>query len=264
MRWCAFLVLFIYGSSTLFASVPREAWLDELRFSSFRELSQSERMLKKAMLKNPGNPNYHFELSRVYAAYYDRKRRNNLEEAEIYLDLSEKELQIAMMAEPESIAAHYNLGVVAKRQKEYEKSREHFKTVLELSDSAADRYVRVSALMQIGSIYQEQGFYDDARDLYLIAKELDYYHPDIEAALEDLAFQEKTARRIDAAVPGRPHYRASDLVAYGNRSLAANDPAGGGLGQILPFLGMMLFQQMMQGWGSRNDEGPGGGFQDDF
>lgn len=261
MPLLALLISLIYGATSLFAAVPREVLLDDLRFSSFREIARSERALKKAMLESPGNSNYHFELSRVYAAYYDRKRRSNLREAEIYLDLSEKELQIAIMAAPASIPAHYNLGVVAKRQGEYEQSRESFKTVLELTQSAVDRYVQISALMQIGSVYQEQGFYEDARDLYLMAKELDYYHPDIEAALGDLTLKEESIRVRGSALSRDPHYRASDLVAYGHQSLAGQDGSqGSGLGQILPFLGMMLFQQMMGQFKDSDEDG----WEEDF
>ncbi len=161
------------SAQTLFAQAQQLR--NEGRFA------EAEDALLQALQEEPSNPDYHFELSNIYAALYDTwQTRPNARQAMELLNRSQRELEQVLVFQPDHLAARFNLGVVYKRQGRYEAAREEFRRVLELSPDLA------AAWYQIGSTYQDQGFWDEAEDAYLKARDLSYDPYAINDALEEL------------------------------------------------------------------------------
>ena len=224
--------------------------LKALKFDTQENLEESRRALQGALAFDPGNPDYHFELSRVYGALYDESSRaHQLTEAQL-LNFSQNELEQVLMIRPEDIPAHYNLGVIYKRRGNMEQARDKFHRVLKLSNtekSAAP--VTISAWMQIGSTYEEQGFFDDAHDAYMKARELGGNRPEIQSAIEDLKTRQnedgenqKKRGRADPWI--RQYVSGSEYAQFGSEALKAQSQ-GAGMGALLPVMGQILFQQFM-------------------
>lgn len=155
------------------------------------ELREAEDHLREAVLAEPSNPQYHFELANLYAVYHDDyKNQGDSAGAQQKMQQAAAELEQAVMIHPDFLPAHFNLGVVYKNLERYEEAREEFKEVLRLDPS------QNGALLQIGQTYEAQGFYDDAESVY---QELEEKYPDdsrIQEALSQLQ-QERYEERMD-------------------------------------------------------------------
>ena len=224
--------------------------LSELKYDTQEDLEESRRSLQSALALDPGNPDYHFELSRVYGALYDDSSRGHVSADEQFLNMSQNELEQVLMIRPDDVPARYNLGVIYKRRKKMERAREQFYRVLKLStktESAAP--VTVSSWMQIGATYEDQGFFEDARDSYMKARELGGPRPEVQVAMEDLKSRqteysgnEKNRARNDAWT--RQYVSGSEYAQFGSEALKAQTQSAG-VGALFPFVGQLLFQQFM-------------------
>ncbi len=197
------------------AGAAREAFEQGLASKNENRLDEAERNFKKAVEEEPSNADYHFELANIFALEWDNTRyaRNPLKAKES-LASAARELEQAVMIRPDFIAAHFNLGVVYKKQQKYEEARNKFKKGMELVPPGQPV---TPFLMQIASIYEDQGFYDDAEAVYKEALEKDYGNSGIRNALETLG-----ERRQSAAVRERQE-QASKLQDHWNELGAANE-----------------------------------------
>ncbi len=225
--------------------------LSELKFDTQEDLEESQRALQAALAFEPGNADYHFELSRVYGALYDDSAKNKKTENPLYLNSSQNELEQVLMIRPLDVPAHYNLGVIYKRRKKMEKARDEFRQVLKLSkqnqtESASP--VVVSAWLQIGATYEDQGFLEDARDAYMKARELGGPRPEIQSAIEDLRTKEHDEGGRQARVPmdswTRQYVGGAEYAQFGSEALKAQNQ-NAGVGALIPAVGQLLFQQFM-------------------
>ncbi len=145
------------------------------------ELRDAEDHLREAVLAEPSNPQYHFELANLYAVYHDDyKNQGDGAGARYKMQQAAAELEQAVMIHPDFLPAHFNLGVVYKNLERYEDAREEFKEVLRLDPS------QNGALLQIGQTYEAQGFYDDAESVYQELEEKFPDDPRIQEALSQL------------------------------------------------------------------------------
>ncbi len=262
LRGFAILQIFLFFSAMLYAQDqpvngapgkfdPRLV-LSELKYDTQEDLEESRRSLQNALAFDPGNPDYHFELSRVYGALYDDSARGKKELIdENLLNLSQNELEQVLMIRPQDIPAHYNLGVIYKRRKKMERARDEFRNVIKLSKNMENTAspVIISAWMQIGATYEDQGFFDDARDAYLKARELGGPRSEVLSALEDL----KT-HQVEAGVSARglgrndawtrQYVSGAEFTQFGSDALKAQ-AQNVGVGALLPVVGSLLFQQFM-------------------
>ncbi len=263
---CAFFLLIAFSlqAAENLSNVVRDKpdpqfILKALKFDNQENLEESRRVLQGALAFDPGNPDYHFELSRVYGALYDESSRaHQLVETHL-LTLSQNELEQVLMIRPEDIPAHYNLGVIYKRRGNMERARDKFRRVLKLSNaerSAAP--VTISTWMQIGSTYEDQGFFDDAKDAYMKARELGGNRPEIQSAIEDLRIRQqedgenqKTRRRADPWI--RQYVSGSEYAQFGSEALRAQSQ-NAGVGALLPVVGQILFQQFMDRRAARAEQ----------
>ncbi len=213
-------------------------------------VSQAERQFIKALEFEPANAEYHFELANVYASRYDAwKALPNHPETQMWLEKAAGELEQAVMFQPDFEAALFNLGVVYKKMGQHEKARELFKKVLILNDKNA------AAHMQIAATYEEQGFYDDAKDAYERARELDYFNPAIQTSLEnvDILKDEDRERQNSAAMHDR-YMRMAGLFEHSPGSVAAQHMRdaqlqrqnGQNMATAIPYLASYLIQQFME------------------
>ncbi len=225
--------------------------LSEIKFDSQQALEESKRSLQSALAFDPGNADYHFELARVYGAFYDETMKIPSKADLHYLDLSEHELQQVLMIRPNDIPAHYNLGVIDKRRKSMERARDEFRRVLNLSKTDASASpVSISAWMQIGATYEDQGFFDDACEAYMKAREIGGNQPEIQSALEDIRSRVKedvqlrtNSRNGDSWT--RQYVSGADYTQFGMDAIKAQNQRASGVGALLPVVGQMLFQQFM-------------------
>lgn len=211
-------------------------------------MSAAEQHFKSAVGQEPSNADYHFELANVYASQYDQLFSQGVDDkARPLLDLAEQELRQTLMIRPEDVPAMYNLGVVFKRQGDFEGAREQFRKVLVL-DAAS-----LQAQMQIGASYEEQGFFDEARDEYKKARDFDYYNPDILTAIEDLnrreaesklAGQGQMQRRMDFLHAQLRQARLGQLSS--GQQVNSDAGEGASIAQLVPYLGAMIAQQFLQ------------------
>jgi len=216
-------------------------------------LDESERMIKKALEMEPSNHTYHFELANVYALQFDQIKKDRSRYA--VLTAAARELEQVVMLDPQSIQAYFNLGVIYKKQGEYERAREQFRHVLEVDPNL------VNAYMQIGATYEEQGFFDDAKDAYLKAQEYDFGNPGILSAMDDLKIRKQEDRdRMLAEQAAASSYRRrfaftpySQAAGYEQKRQENFDNAYG-LVQAIPYLSTWLVSQFM-GLGGDDDEG---------
>ena len=214
-------------------------------------LDRAEHFLKKALEIDPANSAYHFELANLYASRYDHlaAKRIRDERAQAWLAHASRELESAVMLDPHSIPARFNLGVVYKKQGMYEEARQNFRDILEREPNLTNAY------LQIASTYEEQGFYDEAEDTYRKAQELDFGNPGIELAIEEL----KTLRQEAAVRARREAGRSQDFLLRGRFAripqshLASQSEeryreldAQTGLQQAIPYLSLWLVDQFMK------------------
>lgn len=226
---------------------PGQAYFQEgIRLREAKKYTQGAAALRRALEKEPVNSDYHLELANIYAAHYDAfgKYKTHSKAKEL-LDLAAHSLENVIMLRPDDVAGHYNLGVVYKRQGEYEKAREQFKKVLEKEPDAPH------AWMQIGATYEEQGFFDDAKDAYLEAREKDYMNPEIRDAIDDLKdLREEDRQRMEARqvadqrlayLQGFRFSPYSHADEYSRRSPSQ----GAAAVAAVPFVASMLVEQFM-------------------
>lgn len=232
----------------LFEKPDSRVVLARLRFDNQEDLEESRRLLELALATDPGNADYHFELSRIYGALYDESAKRSASGERRFLDLSQTKLEQVLMIRPEDIPAHYNLGVIYKRRGKMEQARASFYRVIQLAEKdPSGEMVSGSAWMQIGAVYEEQGFYEDARDAYMKAREIGGNRPEVQTALYDLSSKQAAERktppsRADAWT--REYVSGADYAQFGADALRAQSQRAG-IGALLPIAGQMLFQQFM-------------------
>lgn len=223
-----------------------------------QELFRAERELKGKLGKDPGNAEYYLELSNIYAVLFDRTRKKKGRQSLDWLWRSGDALEKAVMIDPGNKIAHYNLGVVYKRQGSMERAREELKKAIRLCDPAQDASIIFVCWMQIGAIYEEQGFFDEAKEAYLKAREYNYGSEDVKEALAEIDMKRKGIEReaggsdygVSSMGMGRAMLpRSSAQPGYADPSVQ-QDPQG--LAQALPYLGQMLMQKF--GGSSQSNE----------
>lgn len=210
------------------------------------KLLEAESFLLKALEKEPGNPDYHFELANLYAAHYDRLNQSRKDDkAQTFLELSANELEQTIMIKPDFVAAHFNLGVIYKKQKNFEKAREKFRKVLEMEPRSAEAWT------QIGMTYEDQGFFDEAKDSYLQAREMNYASPEIQSLLQDLELHRQDALekslandRFNSALSSSMLKRKNLYTRVGEYEEEA--VGSGGPLQAIPYIATMLIKEFRQ------------------
>lgn len=233
--------------------VVRDAIGEDLSDKTDVELIGMERELRAKLGHEPGNADLYYRLSTVYATLFDRTRTQKGKQSDEWLFKSRDALEKVLMLLPGDKVAHYNLGVVYKRLGKMERAREELRKAIRLGDPQQDGYLICASWLQIGSVYEEQGFFDEAKEAYLQAREYDYGNEDIQQALQAV-----DAKRKAPETGGDP---SSMGVSPMGSSLSSNpqtaaamgqDPSAqdqGGIAQALPALGQMLMQKMGGGGG---------------
>ena len=250
----AVLIILILFPSCVFAAPSENFMKQAIQFKEAGDLSGAEAAVKKALEAEPANADFHFELANLYAMRHDAQAKAGNPEPLKILGDAARELEQAVMVRPDFLAAHYNLGVVYKREKKIEKAREEFRRVLELDPRQA------AAWVQIGETYEGQGFFDEAKDSYLSARELNYGNPEIEGALRDLEHHRDEAYKqsLRNTEPlgysrfrnGFPYAAFAPGGPYGAEGTVTQK--GQGVGQALPFLGAWLVQEFMKNRGNKD------------
>jgi len=251
-----------YASAAVPSEGAREAFQNAVRLREQGKLLEAERQLVKALGQNPAHAYYQFELANLYAARHDRYRETELKEkAQRMLEKTARALEQAAMLDPEFLPAQYNLAVAYKRLGRYETARERFRQIMEKNPNADPEqdYTRRNCLMQIGATYEEQGFFDEAADTYRRAKELDFHNPSIESAIREADQKKKEGvqeKPDDRSFPtfGRFPQVPDDFYsnALWRREMREREDSAG-LGQALPYLGAMLYEQFMK-FRNRSDD----------
>jgi tetratricopeptide (TPR) repeat protein len=158
------------------------------------DLDEAEEHFGEALLLEPMNPDYRFELGNLYAMRYQESYGMGDDlDAQNRLEAAARELEQAVMIKPDFLAAKFNLGVVYKNLGEYEKARQKFKEVLNQDPAQGP------AMVQIGMTYEEQGFYDEAETIYKDLLERFPNHPALQDALNGLAQRRYQARMREAS-----------------------------------------------------------------
>ncbi|HTL46516.1 MAG TPA: tetratricopeptide repeat protein [Verrucomicrobiae bacterium] len=256
-RILAFALIPVLITSPVFALTPNpdaQAAFDQAaQMRASGNLDAAEQLLKQAVELQPDNPMYHFEMANLYADMHDRfKSGRDKDRADAALQRVTQELEETLMLDPGYVPARFNLAVTFKRLGEFERSREIFRDVIAQAEKTGDSQLKLQALMQIAEIYQIQGFFDEARDTYKEAREIDYYNTGIRDALEDLEINERNAKQrsdqqgtMRALENLRQGYQNSPLAnsGFGQMAQAQNQSTAGQ--QALPYLGMMLAQQFL-------------------
>jgi tetratricopeptide (TPR) repeat protein len=240
------------------ANPSQAAYEEAVRLKQEGRYLDAEAQLRRAIEFQPSNANYHFELANLYAQRYDTLSEKSKDSSgPNLLDLAAKSLENVVMIRSNDIAARYNLGVVYKRLKKFEKARDEFREVLKLDPK------QVNAVLQIGATYQEQGFFDDAKTYYEQAREMDYGNPGVQSAMAELEEhkrqQVQTGSRSNQDMFSRMQ-NMQGMFPHSNNSHAADfyrdgSDAGGannqGMASALPYLGSWLYNQFMK---SKNDQ----------
>jgi len=234
------------------SKVVRDSIGEDLSGKTDVELVGMERELKARLGLEPGNAELYARLSTVYATLFDRTRKQKGGQSTEWLVKSRDALEKVLMIQPDDKVAHYNLGVVYKRLAQMERSREELKKAIRLCDPERDTYLLCASWLQIGSVYEEQGFFEEAKEAYLKAREFDYGNPDIQEALRDLDVKRKAPEKGGGSSFGMPSMGSTlssnpQTAAAMGQDPNAQDP--GGVAQALPALGQMLMQKFGGGGG---------------
>lgn len=232
-------------------SPGQDLYQQAMQLSSEGRYPEAEDALTQALRLEPSNADYHFALSNIYAALYDAwKARPNAPQAVELLNRLQRSLEQTLIFKPDHLAAHFNLGVLYKRQERYEDARNEFRRVLDLSPDLA------AAWFQIGATYQDQGFWDEAGDAYLRARECGYDPYEINDVLQEMQAARSQAEEASARSPGFGgmgggfgSQNGMDSLGgaqslYGNVAGTANQQGNAGT-SVLPSLAAMMIQQML-------------------
>ena len=223
------------------------------------ELIDMARELRGKLGHEPGNADLYYRLSTVYATLFDRTRKQKGKQSEEWLVKSRDALEKVLMIRPEDKVAHYNLGVVYKRLGQMERAREELKKAIRLCDPKKDVYLTCTSWLQIGSVYEEQGFFDEAKEAYLQAREFDYGNEDIQEALRVVDAKRKGRETGGGSMPfGMPSMGGAYSTNPQTAAAMGQDPNTqdqGGIAQALPALGQALMQKFGGGGGGEDTRG---------
>lgn len=243
---------------------PGAAYYDQaVQLRSEGRLAEAEQALRQAVREDPQNAGYHFELANLYAAIHDQWRMSDRgERARQALQMTAQELEQVLAIDSSYLPARFNLGVTYKRLEQYEDAREELREAAGLAASQGQKETQLRALMQVAETYEEQGFFDEARDTYGQARELDYYNQDIRNALDDLTvrerqYNEKTQRKDAMRSLGTLNQGWSEAARgtrYGMQPLSPQANGATGSGQMISTLGMMLAQQFLSQMTANKEE----------
>lgn len=250
----------IYADSPAIPVKPGEADYQKAMIAVQNgDLRDAEEHLREAVLAEPNNPQYHFELANLYAVYHDDyKNQGDDAGAQYKMQQAAAELEQAVMIHPDFLPAHFNLGVVYKNLQRYENAREQFKEVLRLDPS------QQGAMLQIGQTYEAQGFYDDAEAVYQELKEKFPDDPRIQEALfqlEQARYEERMGEL--SRRQSRMNMLSSSFSQLGPNGY--NDPYGSQdygaqqsgqnsmMQQGIAYLGSMALQQLLKNKNSTVD-----------
>jgi len=235
----------------------RDSIREDLSGKTDAELVGMERELKKKLGLEPGNADLYYRLSTVYATLFDRTRTQKGKQYLEWLVKSRDALEKVLMIRPEDKVAHYNLGVVFKRIGQMERAREELRKAIRLCDPNEDSYLLCASWLQIGAVYEEQGFFEEAKEAYLKARELDYENPDIQEALRNVDVLRKAPEKGGGSSFGGMPSMGSALSKDPQTAAAMGlDPNAqqGGMAQALPALGQMIMQKFGGGGGDTSDQ----------
>jgi len=230
----------------------RDSIGEDLSAKTDVELVGMERELKAKLGLEPGNPDLFYRLSTVYATLFDRTRKQKGSQSTEWLVKSRDALEKVLMIRPEDKVAHYNLGVVYKRLGQMERSREELRKTIRLCDKEKDVRLLCASWLQIGSVYEEQGFFDEAKEAYLKAREFDYGNPEIQEAIRDVNVKRKTPDKGGGSSFGMPSMGNSFSSNPQTAAAMGQDPNAqdqNGIAQALPALGQALMQKFGGGGG---------------
>lgn len=219
---------------------------EDLSEKTDAELLGMERELHRELSKDPGNADLYYRISNVYATLFDRTRTKKGRQYQEWLMKSRDALEKTLMIRPQDKVAHYNLGVVYKRQGKMERAREELRKTISLCDPEEDAYLICSSWLQIGSVYEEQGFFDDAKEAYLKAREFDFGNPDIQEAIRTVDVKRKTPQSGSSFSPMGMSSMGSSFTDPKTAAAMGQDPMSqnqGGLAQAIPALGQMFAQK---------------------
>jgi len=234
---------------------PHEETTKDLSSMTEAELIAMERELKAKLGMDAANADLYYELSAIYATLFDRTRTQKGKQYREWLMKSRDALEKVLMIRPEDKIAHYNLGVVYKRLGQMERAREELKKAIRICDTEEDTQLLCVLWMQIGAVYEEQGFFEEAKESYLKAREFDFQNPDIQEAIREVDIKRKTPERGGGTSLGMPGMMgAADpqtAAVLGRDPYAQNQ---GGMEQAIPALGQALMQTFGGGGGDQSGQ----------
>ncbi len=224
----------------------RDSLGEDLSGKTDVELIGMEREMRAKLGLEPGNADLYYRLSTVYAMLFDRTRKQKGNQSREWIVKSRDALEKVLMIRPEDKVAHYNLGVVYKRLAQMERAREELKKAIRLCNPDEDRYLLCASWLQIGSVYEEQGFFDEAKESYLKAREFDYGNQDIQEALRAVDVKRKAPEKGGGSSFGMPSLGGPLSANSQTAAAMGKDPSEqdqGGIAQALPALGQALMQK---------------------
>ncbi len=231
---------------------------EDLSDKTDAELFGMERELHRELGKDPGNADLYYRISNVYATLFDRTRTQKGGQYQEWLMKSRDALEKTLMIRSQDKVAHYNLGVVYKRQGQMERAREELRKAIRLCDPEKDAYLICSSWLQIGSVYEEQGFFDEAKEAYVKAREFDYGNRDIQEAIRNMDAKRKTSESGSNFSPlGMSSMGSGMSMSPQTAAAMGQDPNAqnqGGIAQALPALGQMLAQKFGGGGGENSSD----------
>jgi len=234
---------------------PREEAVMDLSNMSEAELIAMERELKAKLGMDTANADLYYKLSEIYATLFDRTRTQKGKQYREWLMKSRDALEKVLMIRPEDKIAHYNLGVVYKRLGQMERAREELKKAIRICDAEEDTQLLCVLWMQIGAVYEEQGFFEEAKESYLKAREFDFQNPDIQEAIREVDIKRKTPEKGGGTSLGMPGTMGTadpqTAAALGRDPYAQNQ---GGMEQAIPALGQALMQTFGGGGGDQSGQ----------
>jgi tetratricopeptide (TPR) repeat protein len=253
----AFFFVFALAPAALAAANAESYFQKAVWLREQGRFYEARRRIEQALERDPGRAAYRFELANIYAGLHDElKSRGRAREAAEVLGRAAAELDQAAMLDPGFVPARFNLGVISRRLGQYERAREGFKTCIDMARANRDARTEVNALIQIAGTYEDQGFWDDARDYYEKAARLDYGNPEIQNALADL--EERAGQPeppMNGAALGAMGRSMAPLASgWGQQQLDSPGLENQAAGNALPGLGAMLLQQFLS---SRGENYPG-------